>query len=75
MVLDIDCECYIPDEYKGRASEDKICNARGIRLLDFCKATNMRIVNVRLGNDNNYNKWSYTYFSRNLCSTIDYLLT
>lgn len=72
IIRDLDPDDYLNDEGSGRASQDKICNGRGIRLLDFCKATNMRIMNGRLGIDNS--NGAYTYFCRNTCSTIDYLL-
>ena len=46
--------------------------ARGSRLLDLCKATNMHIANGRLYHD--FGVGGYTYYCRNCSSTIDYLI-
>ena len=61
---------YTPDSTSSRASIDVRHNNHGIKLLDLCIATGLRIVNGRLGNSNNY-----TFLSHNGCSVIDYLLT
>ena len=37
----------------NRSSLDKICNASGVKLLDICKSTDIRIVNGRIGDDLN----------------------
>ena len=51
---------------------DNICSAHGLKLLDLCKSTSLRIANGRLGNDCPVG--SFTYSSRNGCSVIDYLI-
>ena len=61
---------YTPDNTSSRASIDVRHNNHGIKLLDLCIATGLRIVNGRLGNSNNY-----TFLSHNGCSVIDYLHT
>jgi hypothetical protein len=68
----LDYDSYTPDVSLERASSDKLCNARGIQMLDFCKATSLRIANGRIGND--YNTGAFTYYNRNACTTIDYLV-
>ena len=47
----IDCNDYIPDVPVPRSSLDSVCNAHGLKLLDLCKATQLRIGNGRLGRD------------------------
>ncbi|XP_060568367.1 P-selectin-like [Ruditapes philippinarum] len=42
---------YVPDIPLRRASMDKSCNSFGVKVLDLCKANNLRIVNGRLFND------------------------
>ena len=42
---------YIEDEYIPRTSHDKNINPNGTSLLDFCKQTNLRILNGRFGSD------------------------
>ena len=62
---------YIPDcNITRRASLDNTHNSHGIRLLDLCKSTGLRIMNGRLANTHHY-----TFLSNNGCSVIDYLLT
>ena len=43
------------DEYCGniskRYNEDKVCNSSGIKLLDLCKSSGLKIVNGRVGDD------------------------
>jgi hypothetical protein len=68
----LDYDNYTPDVSLGRASSDKICNSRGTQMLEFCKATSLRIANGRIGND--YNIGEFTYYNRNTCTTIDYLV-
>ena len=60
---------YIPDSTPARASIDNVCNSHGVRLLDLCKSTSLRIVNGRVGNTD-----QYTFLSHNGLSVIDYLL-
>ena len=45
----IDNDDYLPDVPLPRRSLDNICNSHGIKLLDLCKATSLRIANGRLG--------------------------
>ena len=52
---------------------DRTCNSHGVKLLDLCKSTCLRIVNGRLGNDHNIG--TYTFVSQHGASVIDYLLT
>ena len=40
---------YIQDEYMYRKSQDKTVNENGKLLLEFCKATGLRILNGRIG--------------------------
>jgi len=61
---------YIPDQPSVRASIDTIHNNHGIKLLDLCKSTTLRIVNGRIGDS-----CKQTFFSSNGSSVIDYLLT
>lgn len=63
---------YTPDVPLARASMDNVHNTQGNKLLDLCKATSMRIANGRLCADKAVG--SYTFFSRNGSSLIDYLL-
>ena len=70
--IEIDDIDYIPDNPIPRSSLDKTCNSFGVKLLDLCKCTGLRIVNGRLYNDN---LGSYTYASTQGASVIDYLLT
>ena len=51
----------------------KKCNSFGIKLLDLCKSTNIRVVNGRLGED--HGKDSFTFVSHGGASVVDYLLT
>jgi hypothetical protein len=60
---------YEPDCTPVRASIDKIHNSHGIKLLDLCKSSNIRILNGRIGDSN-----KYTYLSNNGTSVIDYVL-
>lgn len=59
---------YLADTPLLRATDDNICNSYGLRLIDLCKATTMRIANGRLGSG------SCTYTTRNGSSVIDYLV-
>ena len=68
----IDDEDYLPDIPLQRQSMDNVCNSHGLKLLDLCKATSLRIANGRLGNDCPVG--TFTYSSRNGCSVIDYLI-
>jgi exonuclease III len=60
---------YDPDCTPVRASVDNVQNSNGIKLIDLCKSTSLRIANGRIFNTSNY-----TFCSNNGCSVIDYLL-
>jgi hypothetical protein len=64
-----DDEDYIPDTELCRDSVDRVSNAHGVKLLDLCKATGVRIANGRIGQSN-----SYTFVNQSGASVIDYLL-
>lgn len=51
LVDNIDYEDYIPDVPQSRASQNHLCNVRGVKLFDFN-------LNLEL------NCWSYAYYSR-----------
>ena len=70
-VSNIDDYEYLTDNPLGRASQDSVCNPRGIKMLDLCKSLSLRIANGRLGHD--FNKGELTYFSQHSQSIIDYL--
>ena len=53
-----------------RHSEDNIVNSSGIKLLDVCKSTYLRIANGRIGDDENIGQ--YTFMSNIGSSVIDY---
>ena len=72
IVNSIDDDDYLPDLPSARRSLDNVCNAHGLKLLDLCKSTSLRIANGRLGNDNSLGM--YTYASRTGCSVIDYVI-
>ena len=63
---------YIPDTYIPRFSSDSTVNNNGVKLIDFCKSTGLRIVNGRKGNDEG--KGMYTLFTYNGRSVVDYLV-
>lgn len=68
----VDSDDYIPDEPLSRASSDKTCNSFGLKLLDLCKSSCIRIVNGRLSNDCGVG--SFTFASGQGASVIDYVL-
>ena len=68
----IDDEDCLPNLPLQRQSMNNVCNSHGLKLLDLCKATSLRVANGRLGNDCIVG--TYTYSSRNGCSVIDYLV-
>jgi hypothetical protein len=55
-----------------RYSRDKICNNYGVKLLNLCKTTHMRILNGRLFNDKGIG--DYTYITRTGKSVVDYVI-
>ncbi|XP_053405087.1 uncharacterized protein LOC128558872 [Mercenaria mercenaria] len=67
----LDGEFYIPDNPLPRMSMDSHTNANGLRLLDLCTSTSMRIANGRLPGDQT---GTFTYVNTAGSSVIDYLL-
>lgn len=63
---------YIPDRPLDRASMDKICNNFGVKVLDLCKSTCLRIANGRLFRDN---CGMFTFANALGASVIDLLLS
>ena len=62
---------YILDDFiMPCASEDKKSNQNGTLLLEFCKQTNMRILNERTGSDNGIGK--FTCHTHRGKSVVDY---
>ncbi|MCG8032789.1 MAG: hypothetical protein JAZ03_11525 [Candidatus Thiodiazotropha taylori] len=53
-------------------SQDKMLNSNGTALLDFCKQTNLRILNGRFGSDKNIGK--FTCHTHRGESVVDYVL-
>ena len=49
---------------------DVVCNASGIKLLDMCCSTDLKIVKGRVGDDTGIGQ--YTFMSANGQSLIDY---
>ena len=68
----IDDDDYLPDVPLPRRSLDSTCNSHGIKLLDLCKSTSLRIANGRLGSDHQIG--TYTYTCHTGSSVIDYLI-
>lgn len=54
----------------SRESEDNICNSLGLKLLDVCKSTDLKILNGRVGDDKNIGR--FTFVSSIGKSVIDY---
>jgi len=65
-----DDNLYAPDCTSVRASVDKGSNSHGIKLIDLCKSTSLRIVNGRVGDN-----CRSTYFCHSGSSVIDFLVT
>ena len=65
-------EDYVIDSPLPRVSEDKISNEYGSQLLEFCKATGLRLANGRLGEDKNIG-W-FTCTKGNSSSVVVYVL-
>ena len=55
-----------------RATMDNICNLSGLKLLDICLSSDLKIVNGRIGNDAGIGR--YTFMSSQSPSLIDYVL-
>ena len=68
----VDEDDYSPDEPLPRRSLDNAFNSHGLKLLDLCKATSLRIANGRLGRDCDIG--TYTYASQLGNSEIDYVI-
>ena len=60
---------YVPDTFFRRNSCDHKCNNFGMKLLDLCKTTGMRIANGRIGETD-----MFTFVTRQGASVIDYVL-
>ena len=56
-----------------RVSEDKGFNRYGSELLDFCKQTGLRILNGRVGNNENIGKCTYVVSTSK--SLVDYVIS
>ena len=63
---------YILDEFIPSTSQDKNMNSNGTLLLEFCKQTNMRILNGRHGSDKGVGK--FTCHTHRGQSVVDYVL-
>ena len=63
---------YIADEYIPRSSQDKNLNSNGTLLLDFCKQTNLPILNGRYRSDTGIGK--FTCHIHRGESVVDYIL-
>jgi len=63
--FDVDCI-----DVGMRHSDDTICNASGIKLLDICKSTDLRIVNRRIGDESG----RYTFLVNTGKSVIDHAI-
>ena len=66
----LDDDMYIPDTPLLRVSLDTRCSSHGIKLLDVCKSTCLRIINGRLGRDHNIGE--NTFVSNQGASVINY---
>ena len=71
ILIEIEDDSIQMDTPIRRLSMDNVSNKYGDRLLDLCKATNLRIVNSRLF-ENTDKMTCYTYNGE---SMIDYILT
>ena len=72
VVENIDSDNYLPGSLSLRRSQDNVCNSHGLKLLDLCKSTSLRIANGRLGSDNGIG--TFTFASRTGCSVTDYVI-
>lgn len=61
------------EELQTRTSKDRVLNTYGRELLSFCKSTQFRIINGRLGTDST--RGDYTCFNNCGASVVDYMLT
>lgn len=73
IVVSLNNEVYVEREYNDeRTSKDKIVNARGRKILDFCSTSGMYIANGRLGEDKNLGE--FTCVTSRGSSVVDYLM-
>ena len=72
FIADLLPDDYIIDQSLPRSSEDSICNEYGTCLLEMCKASGLRILNGRLGEDKYTGK--FTCVKGNGKSVVDYVL-
>ena len=65
---------YIPDanDLPVRYNRDTVVNTSGRRVLDFCKTCDVKIVNGRIGDQNNSK--NFTCYANSGQSTVDYLI-
>ena len=63
---------YVPDSLNVRKSTDQTCNQSGLKLVEDCKNSGLRILNGRIGRDKD--SGYYTYQSIPGRSVIDYAL-
>ena len=47
-----------------RGNEDTVVNAQGKRIIEFCKMTNLRIANGKLGVDKNIGKFTHIQWDK-----------
>ena len=66
---------YCPDfEEISRVSKDNsVCNSNGVKLLELCRETGVRIVNGRVGSDKNVGQFTCVNFQGR--SLLDYILS
>ena len=62
---------YIPDHFYARNSLDSIINNYGRELIDMCIASDLRIVNGRVGHDNS---GMFTCLTPQGNSVVDYTI-
>ncbi|XP_053375116.1 uncharacterized protein LOC123554108 isoform X1 [Mercenaria mercenaria] len=63
-------EC--PFDLSDRKSEDHVCNASGLKLLDICRSSDLKIINGRKGDDADIGR--FTFQSTLGRSVIDYVI-
>jgi len=77
IVCDRNIDClnapdYIADEPCARKTLDKGSNGHGLKMLDLCKSTSVRIANGRIGSD--HSTGTFTYACSSGASVIDYVV-
>ena len=68
-VIETDCNSGDMNVLPERSSVDTVTNALGLKLIELCLSTDLRIVNGRFNNSG-----QYTFMSSNGNSLIDYVL-